>query len=167
MLVKILILVGITFVPALELRASIPYGIFASGYRETFHWSTVVLICVLANIGLAFVFYWLLDTVIKWLRHHWAWFGRVYDRLVARAQRKIHKHVEKYGEWGIALFIGVPLPGTGVITGALASYAMGLNRRKYYVASILGVLIAATAVTLVSLLGDAALQKWFIKDIAD
>jgi uncharacterized membrane protein len=162
---KVLVLIGITFVPALELRASIPYGLFMNGYKETFHWSTVVIICVLANIGLAFVFYWLLDTFIKWLRQRWAWFARLYERLVARAQRKIHKHVEKYGEWGIALFIGVPLPGTGVITGALASYAMGLNRKKYYVASILGVLIAATAVTLVCLLGDAAVRKWFIKEI--
>jgi len=163
MLVKILILVGVTFIPALELRASIPLGIFK--YGDSMHWATVVAICVAANIALAFVFYWLLDTVIKWLRHHWAWFQRVYDRVVARAQRKIQKSVDRYGEWGVAVFIGVPLPGTGVITGAIASYALGLSRKKYYVASILGVLIAATAVTLVCLLGDAAWKKLFIKEV--
>ncbi len=166
MLLKTLILIGVTFVPALELRASIPLGIF--GYADSMHWTTVVAICVGANIGLAFVFYWLLDTFIKWLRHQWAWFARVYDRVVARAQRRIHKSVERYGEWGIALFIGIPLPGTGVITGALASYALGLDRKKYYVASILGVLIAATAVTLICLLGkDFApwLLKLFVKEI--
>jgi uncharacterized membrane protein len=161
MLVKILILIGVTFVPALELRASIPLGFF--GYNM--HRPTVVLICVLANIALAFVFYWLLDTFIKWLRHKWAWFQRFYDRQVARVQRKIHKQVERYGEWGVAIFIGVPLPGTGVISGAIASYALGLDRKKYYIASILGVLIAATAVTLVCLLGDAAWKKWFIKEV--
>ncbi len=162
MVVKILILIGVTFVPALELRASIPLGIFK--YTD-FHWATVVAICVAANIALAFVFYWLLDTVVHWLCHQWAWFARIYERVVARAQRRIHKNVERYGEWGIALFIGVPLPGTGVITGALASYAMGLNRKKYYVASILGVLIAATAVTLVCLLGGAAWREFFTKDL--
>ena len=163
MLLKILILIGITFIPALELRASIPWGIFY--YRDSLHWTATVAICVAANIALAFVFYWLLDTAIKWLRQHWAWFARVYQFWEARAQRKIHKSVERYGEWGIALFIGIPLPGTGVITGALASYALGLDRKKYYVASILGVLIAATAVTLVCLLGGAAWQKWFTKEL--
>jgi uncharacterized membrane protein len=163
MLVKILILIGVTFVPALELRASIPLGIF--WYSDSMHWGVVVGICVLANIALAFVFYWLLDTCIKWLRHKWAWFARFYDRQVARVQRKIHRQVERYGEWGVAVFIGVPLPGTGVISGAIASYALGLERKKYYIASILGVLIAATAVTLVCLLGDAAWKKWFIREM--
>jgi len=163
MLLKILILIGVTFVPALELRASIPLGIF--GYGDTFHWTATVAICIAANVALAFVFYWLLDTAIKWLRHHWACFAPVYGLWEARAQRKIHKKVERYGEWGIALFIGVPLPGTGVITGAIASYALGLSRRKYYIAAILGVLIAATAVTLVCLLGGAAWQRLFTKQL--
>jgi uncharacterized membrane protein len=161
MLGKILVLIGVTFVPALELRASIPLGFFGYNMNRP----TVVAICVLANIALAFVFYWLLDTFIKWLRQRWAWFARFYERQVARVQRKIHKQVERYGEWGVAIFIGVPLPGTGVISGAIASYALGLDRKKYYIASILGVLIAATAVTLVCLLGDAAWRKWFIKDV--
>jgi uncharacterized membrane protein len=160
MLLKVLILIGVTFVPALELRASIPLGIFA--YKDSMHWTVAVAICVAANIALAFVFYWLLDTFIKWLRHRWAWFQRVYERVVARAQRKIHKNVERYGEWGVAVFIGIPLPGTGVITGAIASYALGLNRRKYYVASILGVAIAATAVTTLCLFGDAV-APWLLK----
>jgi uncharacterized membrane protein len=166
MLRIILILIGVTFVPALELRASIPLGIF--GYRDSLHWTATVAICVAANIALAFVFYWLLDTIIKWLRHRWAWFQRVYERVVARAQRKIHRSVERYGEWGLAVFIGIPLPGTGVITGAIASYALGLDRRKYYIASILGVAIAATAVTLVCLFGKHAvpwLFRLFTKEV--
>ena len=166
MLLKILILIGVTFVPALELRASIPLGIFR--YRDSFHWTATVAICIAANIALAFVFYWLLDTVIKRLRHHWPWFQRIYDRVVKRAQRKLQSKVDRYGEWGVAVFIGVPLPGTGVITGAIASYALGLNRRKYYVASIVGVLIAGTAVTLLCLFGKHVapwLLNLFIKRV--
>jgi len=166
MLKKILILTLWTFVPALELRFSIPFGFLY--YQDSMHWTTIVAICLVANIGLAFVFYWLLDTVVKWLRHKWPWFARVYERVVARAQRKIQKNVDRYGEWGVAAFIGVPLPGTGVITGAIASYAMGLSRKKYYIASILGVLIAGTIVTLVCLFGSAIapwLKHLFVKDI--
>jgi uncharacterized membrane protein len=165
MLKNILILVGVTFIPALELRASIPLGFIR--YQDSMHWTVIVAVCLAANIALGFVFYWLLDTFIKWLRHKWAWFSRFYDRQVARVQRKIHKQVEKYGEWGVAVFIGVPLPGTGAISGAIASYAMGLDRRKYYVANILGVLMAGAIVTVLCLLGDSVapwMKRLFIKE---
>ncbi len=166
MLKRIIILTLWTFVPALELRFSIPFGFIY--YQDSMHWTAIVAICLAANVALAFVFYWLLDTVIKWLRHHWPWFQRIYERIVERAQRKIQKSVDRYGEWGVAVFIGVPLPGTGVITGAIASYAMGLDRKKYYIASIVGVLIAGTAVTILCLLGDSVapwLKKLFVKEV--
>lgn len=166
MLKRIVILTLWTFVPALELRFSIPFGFIY--YRDSMHWTVIVAICLAANVALAFIFYWLLDTVIKRLRHRWAWFARIYERVVERAQRKIQSKVDRYGEWGLAVFIGVPLPGTGVITGAIASYALGLNRRKYYVASIVGVLIAGTAVTLLCLFGKHVapwLLNLFIKKV--
>jgi len=166
MLKRIVILTLWTFVPALELRFSIPFGFIY--YRDSMHWTAIVAVCLAANIALAFVFYWLLDTAIKWLRHRWPWFQRVYERVVERAQRKIQRSVDRYGEWGVAVFIGVPLPGTGVITGAIASYAMGLDRKKYYVASIVGVMIAGTAVTILCLLGDSVapwLKKLFVKEV--
>ena len=67
-----------------------------------------------------------------------------------RTQKNIQKSVDKYGELGVALFIGVPLPGSGVYSGALGAYVIGLNFKKFIIADIIGVLIAGTIVTIIS-----------------
>ena len=56
----------------------------------------------------------------------------------------------------LALFIGVPLPATGVYSGMLAAYVMGLDFKRSMIAAALGVLIAAVIVTVVTLTGAEA-----------
>jgi uncharacterized membrane protein len=148
-----------TLVPALELRFSIPWGV----YREQYPWPVVALICVAANIALGFGVFFFIEEIIK-LMTLWKPVGRLWDRYVERTQKKIHAKVEKYGEWAVAVFIGIPLPGSGVYSGALASYLIGLPFRKFVVANILGVLIAGAVVTAVSVLGIESLS-FFIKPV--
>ena len=70
---------------------------------------------------------------------------------------------EKYGIIGLALFIGVPLPGSGVYSGALGAYLLGFNFKDYFKAAVLGVLIAATIVTIVSIFGNGLIANLFLK----
>ena len=66
----------------------------------------------------------------------------------------------------MAVFIGIPLPGSGVYTGALGAYLLGVDRRKFSVANVLGVLIAGAAVTAVCLLilhGAVGENSWIAK----
>ena len=55
----------------------------------------------------------------------------------------------------MALFIAIPLPVSGVYTGSLGAFVLGLNRKQFYRSCILGVLIAGTLVTLITLGGIA------------
>ena len=112
----------------------------------------MVFVCILANVILGIIVYLLLDFLIKLLVKI-KWIGKCYDKVVERTQHKIEKWVEKYGWIGVGLFIGVPLPGSGVYTGALAAYLIGLKFKKFLMAEILGVLIAAAIVTFVVLSG--------------
>lgn len=163
MLRAILILAAWTFIPALELRASIPLGFFSM--RETISWPMVVLVCTVANIVLGWLVFAVMGPFFAVLRR-WDWFeGRVWP-VLARTQRRLHPYVEKYGEMGVAVFIGIPLPGSGVYSGAIGSYLLGLDRRKFAVANVLGVLIAAAAVTALCLLiqhGAVGPQSWLAK----
>ena len=84
----------------------------------------------------------------------WAWFDRVLWPHVEKTQHRIKPCVDRYGEWGVALFIGMPLPGSGTYAGALGAYLMGLGKRKFAAAAVIGVLIAGTAVTALCLLVD-------------
>lgn len=148
---NILELILITFIPALELRASIPYGIL----KLDMGWLLVFFVCVIANIIIGPAVYFFLDNVMH-LFLRVKWIKRIYSYYVERTQKKIHSQVEKYGEWAVAVFIGIPLPGTGVYTGALAAYLLGLGYKKTLYASILGVLIAAVIVTIITLTGSEA-----------
>lgn len=150
---EILILILLTLVPFLELRASIPYGIF----KTDLHWSLVFIVCVVFNIILAPVIYFFLDKIvhlflkIKSIDKCWQWWTE-------RTQKRIKKYVDKYGEIGVAIFIGIPLPGSGVYSGALGSYLIGLSYKKFIKAVILGVLIAGVIVLIVSLTGVGAFE---------
>jgi uncharacterized membrane protein len=83
---------------------------------------------------------------------------------VEKTRKKIHAGVEKYGEYFLIIFIGIPLPGSGVYSGALGAYLLGMSFRKFIIANIFGVLIAAAAVTIAVLSGSEAL-KFFFKQI--
>ena len=148
-----LILAAMTFIPALELRASIPYGLGV--YGEMLGTAGVVFVCILANFLLAPVVWIFLDKGIHLLLRI-EWINSLYERVVPRARDRVHAYVERYGTMGLALFIGVPLPGSGVYSGGLGAYLLGFNFRQYLLASAVGVLIAGAAVTAVSLTGMEA-----------
>jgi uncharacterized membrane protein len=148
---EILNLIWITLLPFLELRASIPYGVF----QTEFSLLTIFLVCVITNIILAPIVYFFLDNVVH-IFLKVKFINRIYQKLVTRTQRKVHKYVEKYGVLGLALFIGVPLPGSGVYSGALAAYLLGFRKRDFFMAAVIGVLIAGVIVLLISTAGNTA-----------
>jgi uncharacterized membrane protein len=167
MLKSILYLTLITFVPALELRASIPVGIF--GMSDKVSWPVVVLICIVTNIILGWIVFWVLGPAFTIIRK-WKWFEMTIWPILEKTRYRIHPYVEKYGELGVAFFIGIPLPGSGVYTGAFGAYLLGLDRKKFSIANVIGVVIAATAVTVLSLMilhgvvaEDSLISRLFLK----
>jgi len=158
-MIEILKMIAITFIPTLELRASIPYGIFGTGI----HWFQVFLICVVANIIIGIIIYVFLEWIIKLM----CLFGpieKLWNGYVQKTQRRISEGVEKYGEWAVAVFIGIPLPGSGVYTGAVAAFLVGLNFKKFMIANIIGVIIAGILVTAICLTGSS-LSSIFVKQV--
>lgn len=169
MLRPIFILAFITLIPALELRASIPVGILGGGWawlsmgEASLPVVVVVTVCVVTNILLGWLVFLLMEPMIR-LFERFAWFRRWVDPLLQRAQRKLAPMVEKYGGIGVALFIGVPLPGSGVYTGAVGAYLLGVKKSSFAWANVLGVLIAGAAVTAVTLLAsNVPWLSWIIK----
>ncbi|MCK5107449.1 MAG: small multi-drug export protein [Nanoarchaeota archaeon] len=150
---QIVELILITLAPFLELRASIPYGILIG--MDVW---LVFFVCVITNIILGLVVYYLLDKFIH-LVVKIKWIGKIYDKIVVKVQHRLKKYVEKYGEWGVALFIGIPLPGSGVYSGALGSYLIGLKYKKFIIAEIIGVIIAGAIITLIVVSGSSLFIK--------
>ncbi len=168
---QVILLVLVTLIPALELRASIPFGILYGSERfgieqGALSWPWVVLVCTVANIILGWGVFFVMAPVMGWFRR-FAWFRRFIDPLLSRTRGKLKPYVDRYGELGVAVFIGIPLPGSGVYTGAVGAFLLGLDRRKFIVANVIGVLIAGAVVTLVSLLVQQGVDlpwiRWLLK----
>lgn len=163
MIRSVLWLALITLIPMLELRASIPFGIFSM--KDQLSWPMIVIVCIITNIVLGWVVFLILGPIFMLFRK-WPWFDAKVWPLLERTRHRIHPYVEKYGELGVAIFIGIPLPGSGVYTGAFGAYLLGVDRKKFIIADVIGVLIAAAAVTTLSLLilyGAVGEESWLAK----
>ncbi len=63
---------------------------------------------------------------------------------------KNREKVEKYEFWGLVLFVGIPLPGTGAWTGSLVAALLHIPFKKAFLACIIGVCLAAVIMTALS-----------------
>lgn len=59
--------------------------------------------------------------------------------------------IDKYGIWGLLLFVAIPLPGTGGWTGALLASLLKLDKKKSFGIITIGVFIAGCIMTALSL----------------
>jgi uncharacterized membrane protein len=142
----------LSLVPISELRGGIPYAV-ASGMPLLL----AALWCVAWNALAGPIAYVFLQTIHK-LLYRWKRYADFFDRFVERARAKVKPSVDKYGYWGLAIFVGVPLPLTGAWTGALGAWILGMERKKSMLAVAAGVLMAGVIVSVVVGLGLGALS---------
>ncbi|MDR1453114.1 MAG: small multi-drug export protein [Candidatus Margulisbacteria bacterium] len=150
-----LIVFALSAAPLLELRASIPYG-FLVGLSPL----TVLFLSIVGSWLPAFFIVFALEHIEPFLRKI-KFLDALLDRIYAKTRAK-SAQIQKWEFWGLVLFIGVPLPGTGVWTGALAGYLLGLGRRKIILAALLGTTLAGLAMTLILTLGVSGFN-WLFK----
>lgn len=112
----------ISLLPIVELRGGIPYGIGILGKNVffTFIWA------ILGNIFPVFFILKILDPVINWIFKHIPFL----EKHIKAYFEKLHaKHSENFNRLGaifLALFVAVPLPGTGAWTGAVLAYLFNI-----------------------------------------
>ena len=145
----ILWLVLITLVPWIELRGAIPSGIamIDSGQMDI-EPIFVFVIAVVVNIILFFPIYFGLKFVYKYLIH-WKFF----EKITIKIQKRGEPYVKKYGVLGVGIFIGIPLPGSGVYSGTLLAWLLGMGWKKAFAAVIIGVLISGSVVFGITMAG--------------
>jgi len=142
-----LVVVLIATLPIVELRGAVPVGILVFNMP----WWQAVLWSLIGNIAPILLVLFLLEKVVAWLSHI-RLFRRFFEWLFARARSK-SATIQRYEFWGLAAFVGIPIPGTGAWTGSVAAEVLGLSYWKSLSAIIVGVLMAATIVTFLSVLG--------------
>ena len=137
----LLYLIVITFVPGVELRGSIPFAITVYKMSPL----AAFLIITFVNILIIPVVFLLWDLALFLARKI-----KFIDIYLKKLDARSRSVIEKYGFWGLTLFVAVPLPGTGAYTGAFIAEIFGMEKKKAFWAVALGVLIAGIIVTLLT-----------------
>ena len=154
---KYLTMFGLAMVPVSELRGAIPLGI---GYGIP--WYECYILCCIANlIPVPFILL-LIKKVIKWMGESKVEF---FKKVSAWIQNKADKNtdaVNKYGIFGLMMFVAIPLPMTGAWTGALVAAVTDMKFSRAILSCICGVLIAGAIVTLIST-GALSVFQWMLE----
>jgi uncharacterized membrane protein len=146
----------LSLLPIAELRGGLPYAL-AGGVPPL----PAYLMCVAANALVSPLVFLFLSSLHR-LLDRWPAYHRLFERIIERSRRKIHGAVERFGYWGLMVFVAIPLPLTGAYTGALGAWVLGMRRGKAMLFIALGVAVAGVVVSLVYLLGVQALG-FFLK----
>ena len=140
---KYLIIFLISILPILELRG----GLIAADLLGVPPLAAYI-ICMIGNLIPIPLILWFLDYVFDFMKKH-----NILKKFVLFCERKGNEKkdsIEKYGFWGLVLFVGVPLPGTGAWTGCLIATMLRMDKKKAFLATLLGVVMASIIMMLVS-----------------
>jgi len=142
----------LSMMPIFELRGGIPYALL-NGINPI----TAYLMCVVANL-LAFPFVYLFMGFFHDLFSKMDWYANLFEKIVVRTRSKVGDNLEKWGFWGLMVFVMIPLPVTGAYTGSFAAWVFGIEKRKGFLAVSLGVIISGIIVTAIVLSGTEFLS---------
>ena len=111
----------VSMLPVIELRGGIPFGV---GLGLTVWQSFAV--ALLGNIIVGLVIIALLKPILAGLQKTKS-FNRVSQRISQKFETKAGKIKQSNKIWAVIAFVGVPLPLTGVWTGAAVAVFLGLS----------------------------------------
>jgi uncharacterized membrane protein len=149
---QILIGLLLTLLPVVELRVGLPIIVEYAVRNGVSIWPYFLLVLVLniLIILLIFMFFDFLHEIFM----HMKWYRTVIGRFLKKTQRRVDsigRNMDKWGYLALMFFVMLPLPGTGAWTGAIISWALGLDRFKSFIAISAGVIISGLIVLLLSL----------------
>ena len=138
----------VSMIPVVELRGGIPFGVVTLGLP----YPVAFVAAVIGNILPAPFIIVYIRRIFQWMRLR---LPRL-DGMVDALERKAHlkgRLVNKYKYLGLLLFVGIPLPGTGAWTGALAAAFLDMPLRKAIPSIVLGVILAGCIMTALTFVG--------------
>ena len=135
----------ISMIPILELRG----GLLAASLLKISAAKAIPL-CIIGNIiPIPFILLFIRQ-IFKWMKKTRLFRGMV-EALENRAMKK-SDNIKKYEFWGLMLFVGIPLPGTGAWTGSLIASLLNIDIKKASISILCGIALATVIMYIVSYL---------------
>lgn len=138
--------------PLGEGRVGIPYGIL-NGLNPIL----AFFVGLAANLLIFPIMMFLIDAFNAKLWPY-KFYKKQNIRLIRRAKKGVGAQIQKYGFWGLMIFVMIPLPATGAYLGTIAAYVFKLKRKEAFVATSMGVTISCLLMAAGSYLGHLGIS---------
>ena len=146
-----LIVFLISMVPLIELRGAIVYAV-----GMDLPLLPSYIICIIGNMRPVPFIYFFARKVLLWGRDK-RFIGKFFTFCLEKGEKGGRKLAQKAGRGGLfvalMLFVGIPLPGTGAWTGALAASFLNMGFKSTVASVSLGVIMAGIIMGVASSLG--------------
>lgn len=129
---KIAIIAILSMLPIIELRG----GLIAAALLNLDGLLSFIVCYIFNLLPIPFIL-----LLIRWIFNQFKktkHLGKIVDKMEDKVEKK-KGQIEKYGYWGLFLFVAIPLPGTGAWTGALIATMLDMDKKKSFLAIALGV----------------------------
>ncbi|GAU77749.1 small multi-drug export protein [Fusibacter sp. 3D3] len=121
--------------PIIEIKGAIPLGL-SMGMNP---WHALLISLIGSMIPVPFILFGI-RPILNLLKKT-AFFNRLTVHIETKTLNKSHR-IQKYGVWGLFLFVAIPLPGTGVWTGSLAAVLLDIRFKWAFPAILIGNFVA-------------------------
>ncbi|MBE5905518.1 MAG: small multi-drug export protein [Lachnospiraceae bacterium] len=140
---KELIVFLISLMPILELRG----GLLAASLLKV-KLGKAILLCVIGNfLPIPFILLFI-RKIFAWMRRFKA-FEKMVSWFEAKAMSKSGQ-IQNLEFWGLVLFVGIPIPGTGAWMGSLIAALLNIDFKKALLAEIIGIAMATVLMSILS-----------------
>ena len=138
-----LIVFLVSMVPVVELRG----GLIAAALLKMPYLEGLIY-CLIGNVLPVPFILWFITPIFNWMKKM-KLFRSLVTKLESKSLGKSDK-IQKYQFWGLVLFVGIPLPGTGAWTGSLIASLLNIDKKKAVPAIGLGLLLAAAIMSFIT-----------------
>lgn len=129
-----------------EAKVGIPYAIF-----NQINIYIAFFLCFFANVLVFPVMAFFLDNINRYFLG-WRFYKKSAIYVARKAKLGAGKNLQKYGFWGLLIFVMVPIPGTGVYAGTIAAYLFGIERKRAFLANTIGIFFSCVIIWSISVL---------------
>jgi len=129
-----------------EAKVGIPYGMFRG-----LNIYLVFVVCFVSNVLVFPLMMFFLERVNNYFLK-WKFYKKSAIYVARKAKVGSGDKIQKYGFWGLLFFVMLPLPGTGVYAGSIATYLFKIRKREAFVANTVGIFFSSVIVWVTTLL---------------
>lgn len=146
----------LSMIPVTEIRVSIPIGIEFFNLNIFFVW----IIAVVGDMIPAVFILYLIPIFNNWLLKQ-KFIGNIFRKKLEKTHQAFAGKYAKYGAIALIIFVAIPLPFTGSWSGSLAAFIFDIPFKKSLPLIFIGVCIAATIITLITLFAGTTIRSIF------